>query len=793
MIDPTRSVRRAAVLGAGVMGAQIAAHFANASVPVDLFELAGKDDDDPRAAAQRAIDGLGRLRPAPLASRSAGQAIRAASYDTDLERLAECDLVIEAVAEREDIKHALYERIAPVLGDRTVLASNTSGLSIGHLAASLPHDLRQRFCGVHFFNPPRYMHLVELIRHPATDENVLFRLEGFLTSGLGKGVLHARDTPGFIGNRVGVFALANVMHHARRLDLPFDLVDRLTGPGVGRPKSATFRTADIVGLDTFGHVLRHLHESLDDDPWQAMFEAPDWLDTLIERGAHGQKSGAGIYRKRRDGVIEVYEPDRDDYRPVEQQVDSKVAEALRERDSRNTYDLLRRIEHPQAELILASHRDLFHYCSHHLGQIAPSARELDFAMRWGYGWDHGPFELWQTIGWREIAEWLDGAVQGGETPVSVPVPGWAREARRDGVHGPRGSWSAELGTWLPRSDHPVYKHQMFPPRLAGEPVPRSDTLWANDAVRLWDAGDGVAVMSLLTPRHTIGAGALDGMLKAIRVAETKSRALVLWQQTPPFSYGADLKQVRQSLDEGDHGAIESLVEKFQQVSSGLRHARLPVIGAAHGVALGGGLELLLHCDTRVWALETYCGLVEAGVGVIPAGGGCAMLARRAAELSPDGDPLPWLKRFFEEIAYARVSGSAAEAREGIWLRSGDRVILHVDELLYAAVSTAVGLADCDYRAPLAGTTFPVAGAPGIATLEATLVNLHAGGFISDHDHAIGKALATALCGGPVEPGSHVDEDWILRLEREGFMQLMRTDETAARVRHMLETGKPLRN
>ncbi|MDZ7830008.1 MAG: 3-hydroxyacyl-CoA dehydrogenase/enoyl-CoA hydratase family protein [Halofilum sp. (in: g-proteobacteria)] len=668
MIDPTRSVRRAAVLGAGVMGAQIAAHFANASVPVDLFELPGDDDDDPRAAAQRAIDGLARLRPAPLASRAAVQAIRPASYETDLDRLAACDLVIEAVAEREDIKHALYEKVAPALGERTVLASNTSGLSIGHLAASLPSGLRRRFCGVHFFNPPRYMHLVELIRHPATDDNVLFRLEGFLTSGLGKGVLHARDTPGFIGNRVGVFALANVMHHARRLDLPFDLVDRLTGPGIGRPKSATFRTADIVGLDTFGHVLRHLHESLDDDPWQSMFEVPDWLDTLIERGAHGQKSGAGIYRKRKDGMIEVYEPLRDDYRPVEQQVDPQVAEALRDRDSRNTYDLLRRIEHPQAELILASHRDLFHYCSHHLGQIAPSARELDFAMRWGYGWDRGPFELWQTIGWREIAEWLDGAIQAGETLVSVPVPGWAREARRDGVHGARGSWSAELGTWLPRSDHPVYKHQMFPPRLIGEPVPRSDTLWSNEAVRLWDAGDGVAVMSLLTPRHTIGAEALDGMLKAIRVAETKSRALVLWQQTAPFSYGANLKQVRQSLDAGDYGAIESMVEQFQQVSSGLRHARLPVIGAAHGVALGGGLELLLHCDTRVWALETYCGLVEAGVGVIPAGGGCAMLARRAAELSPDGDPLPWLKRCFEEIAYARVSGSAAEAREGIWLR-----------------------------------------------------------------------------------------------------------------------------
>lgn len=793
MIEPIRLVRRAAVLGAGVMGAQMAAHFANAGVPVDLFELAGKDDDDPRAAARRAIAGLDRLRPAPLASRSAHQAIRPASYDQDLDRLAGCEFVIEAVAERFDIKRALYERIAPALGPETILASNTSGLSIGHLAASLPQDLRPHFCGVHFFNPPRYMHLVELIRHPATDDNVIHRLEGYLTTALGKGVLHARDTPGFIGNRIGMFALANVIHHAQRLELPFDLVDRLTGAGVGRPRSATFRTADVVGLDTFGHVLNHLHEELEDDPWRDMFTAPAWLGTLLERGAHGQKSGAGLYRRQKDGTIEVYEPEADDYRRVRRQLDDRVREVLLEADPRRKYEMLGSIDHPQAELIRASHRDLFHYCCHHLGHIAPSAREVDFAMRWGFGWQCGPFELWQMIGWREVAEYLDGAVQAGETPAAAPLPGWVREARREGVHGPRGSWSAELGNWLPRSNHPVYRRHMFPPRLVGEPLPTSDTLWRNEAVRLWDAGDDVAVLSLQTPKHTIGAEALEGMLHAIEVAEHRVRALVLWQDEPPFSVGADLKQVRQALQQEDFDAIESLVERFQQTTTALRHARLPVIGAASGMALGGGLEMLLYCDTRVLALESYCGLVEAGVGLIPAGGGCAALARRAAELSPDGDSLPWLTRYFEEIAYARVSGSAAEAREGVWLRPGDRIVLHPDELLYAAVSSAIGLADCGYRAPLRGTRFPVAGAPGIATLQGRLVNLHAGGFISDHDYAIGRHLATALCGGEVDAGTEVDDDWILRLEREGFMQLMRTPETAARIDHMLATGKPLRN
>ena len=792
MIDPARTVRRAAVLGAGVMGAQVAAHFANASIPVDLFELPGGDDDDPRAAAQRAIDGLDRIRPAPLAGATARHAIHPASYADDLDRLGKADLVIEAVAERFDIKRDLYAQVAPALGRDTVLASNTSGLSIGNLAASLPQEVRPRFCGVHFFNPPRYMHLVELIRHPATDDNVLYRLEGFLTSGLGKGVLHVRDTPGFIGNRIGVFALANVIGHARRLELPFDLVDRLTGAGVGRPKSATFRTADVVGLDVFDHVLSNLHENLEDDPWRDTFATPDWLSTLIERGALGQKRGAGIYRKAAGG-IEVYDPEGDDYRPVRGQLDDRVREVLVERDPRRKYEMLRGIDHPQAELIRASHRDLFHYCSYHLEQIAPSARELDFAMRWGYGWQRGPFEQWQLIGWREVAEYIDGAVQNGETPVAAPLPGWVREARREGVHGPRGSWSAELGTWLPRSNHPVYRHQMYPPRLVGEPEPTTDTLWRNDDLRLWDAGDGVAVLSLLTPNHTIGAEALEGMLRAVRVAEGKARALVLWQEEPPFSVGANLKEVRQALADGDPEAVDAMVARFQQAAAALRYARVPVIGAASGLALGGGLELLLHCDVRVMALETYCGLVEAGVGVIPAGGGCAVLARRAAELAPDGDPLPWLVRFFEEVAYARVTGSAAEAREGVWLRPGDRVVLHNDELLYAAVSQAVGLADCSYRAPLRGVPFRAAGATGIATLQARLVNLHAGGFISDHDYEIGRALATALCGGQVDPGTPVDEEWIWRLEREGFGRLIRTPETVARIDHMLATGKPLRN
>lgn len=791
MIDPGISIRRAAVLGAGVMGAQLAAHLANAGVPVELFELSG-EGADPRAPARDALQRLHKLRPAPLARADAVRGIRPACYDLDLDRLADCDLVIEAVAERMNVKETLYQRVAPALGETTVFATNTSGLPIATLARALPRELRPRFCGVHFFNPPRYMHLVELIAHPQTDEHVLHRLEGFLTTTLGKGVLHARDTPGFIGNRVGVFALCAVMRHAERLGLPFDLVDQLTGPGIGRPKSATFRTADVVGLDTFSHVVDHLHESLTDDPWRDGYRVPEWMRSLVEAGSFGQKSGAGVYRKGREG-IEVLDPAAGDYRPVDARVHDDVRDALAEADPARRYARLTGIDDPQAELIRASQLDLFHYCAYHLAHIAPSAREVDLALRWGFGWDLGPFETWQCLGWPEVTERLEGAIEAGTTLASAALPEWVRERRREGVHGPRGSWAADTGSWLPRSSHPVYRRQRFPVRLVGEPRPWTTTLWENEGVRLWDSGDDVAVLGFRTPMHAVNQEVLEGTRQAIAVAERDCRALVLWQDRPPFCVGADLKAVRRARDHGDYAAIEALLEGFQAVTSALRYCRIPTVGAPVGLALGGGEEILLHCDVRVLAMETYCGLVEAGVGLIPAGGGCALLARRATEWAPDGDPWPWIQHYFEEIAHGRVAGSASDARARFWLQGGDRVVMNADEVLQAARSAALALAETGYRPRMAGQHFRVAGEPGIASLQGRLVNLHAGGFISDHDYAIGCRLAEALCGGRIEAGSEVDDAWMLRLEREGFMDLVRTDATGDRIEHMLRTGKPLRN
>jgi len=789
VIESGRRIRRAAVLGAGVIGSQIAAQFSNAGIHVLLFELTPEGADDPRAGARRAIAGLTRLHPAPIAAGDTIRAIEPAAWDLDLDRLGACDVVIEAVTERLDVKQAVFERAAPAIGSHAILASTTSGLHIATLARGLAQPLRTRFCGVHFFNPPRYMHLVELVAHPGTDRTVLDRLEGFLTTCLGKGVLYARDTPGFIANRIGVFAIATVMHHAARLGLAFDLVDRLTGVGVGRQKSATFRTVDVIGLDTFVHVLDHLSETLEDDPWREVFRAPDWLRERVAAGAFGQKTGAGCYRKGAHG-IEVFEPEQGDYRPVARQLHPDVRAALIEPDPVRKERLLADIDHPQAELIRASYRDLFHYCAVHLATLAPSAREVDLALRWGYGWSHGPFEFWQLLGWQRVAAVLQSAVDAGEALADAPLPAWARESRRGGVHGPRGSWSAELGTPLPRSNHPVYRRQLFPARLVGEPRPTTPTLWQNEAVRLWDNGDDIAVLSFRRRRHTVDGLLLDGMLEAIDQAEREFRALVLWQETPPFCPGADLGMVHTALEAEDYAAIESLVERFQQVTQAIREAPLPIVGAAQGMALGGGLEFLLHCDQRVVAFETYAGLVESGVGLMPAGGGCCAMARRAVDLSPRGDPLPWIRRWFDEMLFARVTGSAAEA---IWWQPGDRVVMHAGELLFAAKSAALALADAGYRSPRPAAPVTVAGENGMAALFERLDRLSEEAPLSAHDRLIGEKIATALCGGEVTAGSEVDPEVILRLEREGFMALAHTEATAARIEHMLDTGRRLRN
>lgn len=784
-----RQIRRAAVLGAGVMGAQIAAHLVNAGVEAVLFELPA-EGGDPDAHARKAIQGLRKAQPTPLAEPAVADRIVPANYETGLDQLADCDFVIEAIAERLDLKRDLFARIAPHLPEGVLLASNTSGLSINALAEVLPDAVRERFCGVHFFNPPRYMPLVELIPSRATRSEVLDDLESFLVGTLGKGVIRAEDTPNFVANRIGVFSIAATLHHAERLGIPADVVDALTGPAIGRPKSATFRTADVVGLDTLQHVVTGSAKLLEADPWQAYIRLPDWLDGLVAQGALGQKTRRGVYRKE-GKAIQVFDPERGDYRPARQQADEALQAILAERDPAKKLAALHDSDHPQAQFLWAIQRDVFHYAAYWLGDIADNARDLDLAMRWGFGWKLGPFETWQAAGWRRVADWIRADIDAGRALVDAPLPEWV--AQVDGVHRPEASWSARGHNWQPRSDLPVYQRQYFPDRVLGEAEQETGvTTFETDAVRLWHLQADVGILSFRSPQHAIGDDVLAGVLEAVAEAEGRYRALVLWQSKAPFSVGANLKQVVGALERGDYDALADMVARFQQATGCLRQARIPVVGAVRGMALGGGCEFVMHCDHVVAALESYMGLVEAGVGLIPAGGGCKELARRASALTPDGDVFPFIRNYFETIAMGKVAGSAVEARRLGLLRPSDTVVLNPHEILHVAHAHARALAEAGYRPPLE-TPVRVAGKAGLANLKAQLVNMHAGGFISDHDYAVAERAAAALCGGEVEAGSTVPEAWLLKLEREPFVELLRTDKTRERIVHMLKTGKPLRN
>ncbi|NRA96598.1 MAG: 3-hydroxyacyl-CoA dehydrogenase/enoyl-CoA hydratase family protein [Planctomycetes bacterium] len=778
--------RRCAVLGAGVMGAQIAAHLANAGMPVLLLELAG-EGDDPDAAASAAAARLTKLRPPPLATPEALALVEPLSYDNGLSALANCDLVIEAIAERTDLKRELYERIVPHLGPDAVLASNTSGLSLSVLQETLPEDVRPRFCGIHFFNPPRYMHLVELVPAAATDDDLLDRLETFLVTRIGKGVVRAKDVPNFVANRVGVFSMLSTFHHAADLGIAPDVVDALTGPAIGRPKSATYRTADVVGLDTLGHVVDASARALEDDPWHRLYALPQWIAGLIERGAVGQKAGAGVYRKTKGG-IEVLDTETGAYRPNAPVIADQVQGLLAERDALARMAALRGCDHPEAQLLWRIHRDVWHYAAVHLQDIAHTARDVDLAIRWGFGWGRGPFEQWQDTGWGRVAAWISEDITAGRALADTPLPPWVME--QDAVHVAAGSWDAANGGVVARSKLPVYKRQHFPDRVTGEATEEHGESWfENDAVRLWTLDGEIGILSVQTKMGTLGTAALDGIVEALGVACDRASALVLWRRDAPFCAGADLSEIGSVLASGSLDKVDALIRQFQQMTMQLRHAPIPVVGAPHGVALGGGCEVLMHCDRLVAGFETYAGLVEIGVGLLPAGAGLKETARRAALTA---DPLKTLMERFGFIAKAAASASADDARRLGYLRDADVVVMNVHEVLHAALATARGMAETGYRPPLPGQVI-VAGSTGLANLKGMIANLHAGGFASDHDALCATRIAEVMCGGDVDPGTAVDEQWLLDRERHAFVELCGTEKTRDRIAHMMTAGKPLRN
>ncbi|AHE67178.1 3-hydroxyacyl-CoA dehydrogenase [Legionella oakridgensis ATCC 33761 = DSM 21215] len=626
-------IQKVAVLGAGVMGAQIAAHCVNAGFETLLFDLPTKEASH-NAIVDKAIINLTKLKPSPLATPKTATLLKAKNYDDNIADLKDCDLIIEAIVERLDWKEALYQRISPYLHEQSILVSNTSGLSVNSLAQSLSSNQRKRFCGVHFFNPPRYMHLAELIPSAATDTALLDHLEAWLTRYLGKGVVRAKDTPNFIANRIGVFSLLSTMHHALELGLGLDEVDALTGTLLGRPKSATFRTMDVVGLDTMAHVIHTMQQQLTNDPWHALFKLPTWLSHMIDQGHLGQKSGQGIYRKQGKS-IEVYDVETNQYREAHGKVDHEIQDIMR-LPAPERFKQLLHSNHKQARFLAACFCDLFHYCAYHLETIAHTVRDIDLAMRWGFGWQYGPFETWQEAGVAAIKQFIEQAIQTGHALEHAKLPSWL--TKLNDFYSKEGAFSPASQEFQDRSSLSVYKRQFFPDRIINEPRYQTETLYENEGVRLWHLQDNVAVVSFKTKANTIGQAVLDGFSKALDIAEKQCQGLILhqWDENN-FSSGADLRGVAELIRTHQTNALETMIEQFQHLAMRLKYSPIPIVAALRGRALGGGCELMMHCDRVVAGFESYPGLVEVGVGLIPAGGGCKEMAMRAAAKATDAD------------------------------------------------------------------------------------------------------------------------------------------------------------
>jgi len=802
-------VKKVAVLGAGVMGAQIAAHLVNCRVPVVLFDLPAKEGPK-NGIVSRAIEGLKKLKPAPLGVVEDAALIQQANYEEHMDVLKECDLIIEAIAERMDWKTDLYHKIAPFVSEGAIVASNTSGLSITTLSEALPDSLKPRFCGIHFFNPPRYMALVELINTPTTQAAVLDDLEAFVTTALGKGVIRAHDTPNFIANRVGIAGMLATIHEADAFGLSYDVVDDLTGKKLGRASSGTFRTADVVGLDTMAHVIKTLQDNLGEgkiaDPFAGMYGTPPVLAKLLEAKSLGQKTGAGFYKKVGRDILRL-DPESMEYVAGGAKADDVVGRMLK-KPAGERLRLLRHAEGAEPRFLWAVLRDQFHYAAVHLASIAETARDIDFAMRWGFGAKQGPFELWQEAGWLQVANWIKEDIDAGKALSIAPLPDWVFNgpvADAGGVHTPEGSWSASAQKFIARRKLPVYERQHFPEDVLGSNAlafeTAGTTLHEDDAIRLWtlDGASGepgdVLIASIKTKMHAISPDVAEGLALGVDLAEKSYKGLVIWSGHEMFSAGADLQSMLPAFMMGGASMIDGVEAELQAVMLKLRYAAVPVVSAIRGLALGGGCEMAVYSAKRVAAMESYIGLVEVGVGLVPGAGGLAYIARRAAEnaaRSSNKDVLPFLTAGFTAAAMATVGTSALESRKLGYLLDSDVIVSNKDELLFVALNEARALHTSGYRPPHK-RLFPVAGRSGIATIKGQLVNMRDGGFISAHDFHIASLIANVVCGGDVDAGTLVTEEYLMALERKAFCSLLEHPKTQERIMGMMSTGKPVRN
>ncbi len=789
-----RPIRSVAVLGAGVMGRQLAALLANAHLRVTLLDvlptgLTGAEEAQVRnRLAREAVEAIRRSSPPALFLPEMADAIRVGNLTDHLAWLEEADWILEAVAEDAGIKQALFAGVDAHRAPGTLISSNTSSLRLAGLAAGRSDDFRRHFLGTHFFNPPRYMRLLEIAGTMETDPAVLEGMEAFGSLALGKGVVRAKDTPGFIANRIGVHATLLAFRVMEEEGLSVEEVDALTGPPLGRPRTAALRTLDLVGLDTFARVVRAIGDQAEGDEEQSRFRVPALVEGLLNAGRLGEKTGAGFYRTAPDGGRMALDVKTLEYRPAERDP-FPALEALRGLEDPG--ERVRRLLTSDDRAATLAWRLLggtLRYAAARVPEVADGPLAVDQAMRWGFGWDLPPFAAWDTLGVGEAAHRL--SAEGSQLPPLVEAVLAAEPSafypERRGI---RTVFDLEARGHLPIAEEPGVLALARRKAVGGLVEHRG-------GASLVDLGDGVLALEFHSKLNALGADALALLERGLFRATSDFAALLIGNQGPHFSAGADLSLLLFAAEEEDWNEIDGMVRTFQRAVRSVREAAVPVVAAPFGRTLGGGAELTLAAHRAVAAAETYMGLVETGVGLLPAGGGCAeMLRRHMALLPPDTglDPQPLLKRVFETIAFAKVSSSAAEARRLLLLRPEDEVVMNPDRLLAEAKAVALHLAH-SARPPLppAGP-IPVLGEPGFALLSLGIHLAHRGGHITAYEREIATALARVLTGGErPHPGTATAEE-IMDLEREAFLRLLGRRETQERIRHTLKTGKPLRN
>ena len=772
-------VQRVAVLGAGTMGSRIAAHFANAGVSVLLLDLA-TDGLDRNAVAKRGLEVALSQRPDAFFVPSNAGLVQAGNFDDDLPKIASCQWVIEAVTENLSIKREIWARVTPHAAPGAMLSTNTSGIPLAEISRDFPPEVLPRFLGTHFFNPPRYLHLLEVIPGPGTDQALLEFVTRFAERTLGKGVVRCKDTPNFIANRIGSFLGAAVYRATVEFDMSVEEVDALTGPLMGIPKSATYRLLDIVGLDVWEFVSRNLFLAAADDPWRDWFAAPGFMQRMVEQGLLGEKRGQGFYKRvGPDKQIHAIDWKTLEYRPARKVVFESVEATKPITDFGKRLRALVSQDDRVGRFLWAVLSNNFRYAAAMTGQIADRVVEIDRAMRWGYGHRLGPFELWDAMGFREIADRMSKEEAGLPERVRHMLESGAESYYRpaDEQGQPRTQYF-DLGGG---GGYQVMEARAAVIDLAQVKRARG-RLDGNSGASLIDLGDGVLCLEFHSKMNAIGQDALEVVNRGADLLESEYEAMVIANQGENFSVGANLVLLLMAAQEGDFDSINQMIHTFQQAMLRLKYAARPVVAAAFSRALGGGCEVVLQSHRVQASAELYIGLVEVGVGLIPAAGGCKESVLRFA------DPM----KAFETIGQAKVSSSADDARRLGFLREVDRISMNPEFLIDDAKQYALSLAQ-DYRRGQPRTDVAVAGEPGYAAMRLAAWSLVESGMISNHDFTIAEKLANVLSGGRVTAGTLVSEQYLLDLEREAFLSLTGMPKSQERIQYMLKNGKPLRN